>query len=291
MEFRANFPYTLRRDLYEHFFDQYTKLPSVFDTLFEVKDSEAAQEVITTGIGMGTPVLKREGEPIKFHSPMEGWEITFTHDAYADGIEVSHELRGDSYKLKNFVEDHAHSWARGIAYLKEQLAASVFNSNPAIYDGANFFSDSHTNKVGSSFDNNLSLTLDSTNLQTAITALESTNAYDERGNKILIKADTLLVPPALKWTAAVLLKSALTPGDADNDINVLQDILTPVVWPFLSSTAWYVGCAKQGIRFYNREGPLIDTWEDKDNKVIKASIYWRGCAGVLDWRYWIRGHA
>ena len=292
MLFRADFPYTLRRDLYQHFFDKYTQLPSIFDQIFEVQDSEAAQEVITSATGMGIPVPKKEGEPIKFHAPFEDWEVVFTHSSYADGLEVSHELAADSYKLKNFVQRHAQSWAKGVSYLKEKIAASVFNDNPEIYDGTNFFSDAHPNKVGGTFDNSLSLTLDATGLETAIYTLENTNAYDERGEKILLKADTLLVHPALKFTAAKLLNSTLSPGDADNDINVLKGILNLVSWPFLSSsTAWYVGCVKEGIRFYNREGPLINTWLDNDNMTAKASIYWRGCAGVLDWRYWVRGHA
>lgn len=292
MLFRADFPYTLRRDLYKHFFDKYTALPSIFDTIFDVQDSEAAQEVWTSATGMGIPVPKKEGESIKFHAPFEDWEVIFTHESYADGLEVSHELAEDSQKLRPFVQRHANSWAKGVSYLKEKIAASIFNDNPIIYDGTNFFSDTHPNKVGGTFDNNLSLALDAAGLETAIYTLENTNAYDERGEKILIKADTLLVHPALKFTAAKLLNSTLMPGEADNDINPLKGILNLVSWPFLSSpTAWYVGCVKEGVVFFNREGPIINTWIDNDRVVVKASVYWRGCAGVHDWRFWVRGHA
>jgi len=286
-----DFAYALRRDLYAYFFDQYEGLPSTYDKIFQVENSDNATEVWASGAGMGVPVSKPEGEPIKFHDPMEGWLATFTHAPYADGVNVTHELAADSKKLVPFMKRVTSTWARGVSYLKEDLAYGVFSSTAAIYDGYAFFSATHPSLVGGSYDNDNDTALTYTNLQTALIQAENTNAYDERGNRIRLVMDTLIVGPSLRYTAMNILKASMSPGDADNDINVLQGSLNLIVWPWISSaTEWYIGNAKQGLLFFNREGPSIDTWYDNNVKIWKASIYWRGCAGVTDWRYWLKGY-
>jgi hypothetical protein len=287
-----DFAYALRRDLYKYFFDQYEGLPSTYDKIFQVENSDNATETWASGVGMGIPVSKPEGEPIKFHDPFEGWLSTFTHVPYADGVIVTHELAADTKALPNFVKRVTGTWARGLSYMKEDIASSVFTSTSSIYDATTFFSDAHTNLVGTSFDNANAAALSYTNLQSALIQFENTNAYDERGNRIRLMADTLIVGPSLRYTAQNILGASLSPGDADNDMNVLKGSLNLIVWPWItSSTAWYLGSVKNGILFFNREGPTIDSWYDNDIKAWKASIYWRGCAGVTDWRYWLKGNA
>ena len=81
--------------------------------------------------------------------------------------------------------------------------------------------------------------LSSASLQAAITAMMK---FQNSAGKVLGTSPRyLLIPPDLLWTARVMLNSALLPGGANNDINVVQGIVEPVVVPqFTDTNNWYL---------------------------------------------------
>ena len=70
-------------------------------------------------------------------------------------------------------------------------------------------------------------------------------AIDNNGKRIRLKAEQLVVPPALEFQAEVILKSVLRSGTADNDLNPIKSTGmlpkgTHVVTRLSSSKAWWV---------------------------------------------------
>jgi hypothetical protein len=70
-------------------------------------------------------------------------------------------------------------------------------------------------------------------------------AVDNNGKRIRLKAEQLVVPPALEFQAEVILKSVLRSGTADNDLNPIKSTGmlpkgTHVVTRLSSSKAWWV---------------------------------------------------
>jgi hypothetical protein len=214
------------------------------------------------------------------------------------------------------VRDTARGWGAAWAALKDQLCADLFNNGALtaghqgtfdgtpedhpwedpypkfIFDGKPFLAASgngHPLLPGGSDvrHNKLALSLSSTNLETALQLLEDTNAVSAYGQKINVRADTLLVPRALQQTAKVIVGSELVPGSANNDINTHQGLLQAVTWRRLNtSTSWAVMKRGRGIRAHDSGVLRLSTEVRTDgtgNVAIRAVGYFGRT--VTDWRY------
>lgn len=115
---------------------------------------------------------------------------------------------------------------------------NVLAANPTMSDGIALFHANHGN-LGSTG-------LSESSLQAALTAIR--HQTDDRGNKIAVLANlpTLLVPPALEWTAAKLVNTSLVPatsigGQILGDINTLRGRCKLQVADWLDdANDWYV---------------------------------------------------
>mgnify|MGYP003121998804 FL=1 len=159
-----------------------------------------------------------------------------------------------------------------------------------IFDGNSWFNGAHTISGSSStFSNiNTSSALTEANLETHLTTMRSTNAVDERGDRIVIRPTHLIVPPALIFTANKILKSAQLPGSANNDINPLQGALIPVSWRAItdgaSSAAYWIICAQKGLRCYDSGAPTLRQYQHMNGDISIIAEFQFG-ATVKDWRY------
>ena len=127
----------------------------------------------------------------------------------------------------------------------------------------------------------------STNLQTGYNQITNTNNFDERGEKISLRPDVLLIPSSLRFTARTILESDNVVGSANNDINVTQNLVEPIEWQYLTDTdGWFLGHKQKGVRFLERKAPVIDFYQDETDKKFYATVDARWGATVLDWRYW-----
>lgn len=111
------------------------------------------------------------------------------------------------------------------------------------HDGKAFFAEDHPLHTGGPFSNKLTVQLRADSLANARasfgkarTALETMK--DEEGRPMGVTCDVLLVPPALRDTASILLMSDRLGGD---DPNPYKNAAELVVSPRLSSaTAWFL---------------------------------------------------
>lgn len=314
---RNQFTELLKADMYDVAFDAYEQLETVHDKVFEVKGSAGAWEQSTQLLGAGNLVEKPEHEPITYENAMEGFTIYGKNRTFAKGIEFSMEIVEDTppEKIANIVKEYAAQWAERAVQKKETFAAAFFNNGgltaghdtfnahitgvtpsgvptALCYDGKPFFNLSGNNRPlypggSASYYNGVALALSGTNIKTLYNLIRATNNVDSRGEKVMIKPDVILVPPALIFDALTLMNSSLIPGSGNNDINVLKGLLQPLEWQYLTDTdAWFIGKKQKGIVFHNRKPLTFDFWKDEDTKGYKASVVARWGAHVKDFRYW-----
>jgi phage major head subunit gpT-like protein len=160
-------------------------------------------------------------------------------------------------------------------------------------DSEELFSTSHDREDGGTAQSNASatgVTLTEANLETAQLAVRQVK--DGRGNLIMVKADTLLVPPELEKEARIITDSTLRSATGDNDLNVYRGVFKIVVWDYLgaaasggSATAWYLlDSGVHQLNFFWRVRPEFkqDTSFDTDMAMYKVRC--RFSNGHSDWR-------
>lgn len=275
--------------LTEIFYQHYEQLPPVRSLLFNVQSSDKAKET-DLRIGSFADPVKFDGTVV-YDQADRGYAVEYTHEHYARGFQVEKTLMEDMQYDNIFSQ--ASQMGTAFARKQEKDAASVFNNAFTVegYDGAELCANDHprSRTDSTAVDNLLTLTLTSDNLETAITTLESLG--DDRGEEISIVADILLVPRALRKTALELTESELTPGSANNAVNVHNGLQT-VVWPFLTDTnAWYVvdeAMMKRYLKWYDRITPEFAAEDSFDTLIRKYRGRMRYSYGYSDFR-WIVG--
>jgi phage major head subunit gpT-like protein len=168
-------------------------------------------------------------------------------------------------QLQMTVAQAAQVWRE---WKENQIAKLLENGDGttygAAYDGVSFFNDSHPiYEDGSTWDNSLALTLNQSNLQTAIETLLAVKRYNNStpfGNRTgqnLI----LVVPSALEFTAAQLTREKVIESGTEKD-NPVAGMFSYRVNRFLTDTnRWYVletGNVVKPLIYQERQVPVLD---------------------------------
>ena len=150
------------------------------------------------------------------------------------------------------------------------------------FDGKALFATDHPLLSGGTCSNLVEGELSVENLKKAIVMMR--NFKDEAGKKVVYKADTLVVPPALEFKAIELLNSINQADSELNNVNSLKGKLKIVVLDFLESdTAWFVmDSSRHELNFFWRVRPEFKREEDFDTLVAKYRGYMRYSYGYSD---------
>lgn len=266
---------------------------SMYPQIFNVMTSNKAFEKDTALSGIGQLEVVGELESIPYEDATPGWDVTYVHKKFAKGRMVSQEMIDD--EKYNMIQKLPKSLALAKMRTKEQAAADVLNygftaggGGLAAFTGGDslaLFSTAHVNRDGNvTQSNRITTALTQSSLQTVITAMK--NRRDSKNQLITFSPDTLIVPPALEFTARIILESSQETTNNYNNINPAKGALNLVVWPFLTSTtAWFVVDSKaHELNFFNRKddgvkGPVYDF----DNEAAKWKAVCRFSVGFSDW--------
>lgn len=307
--FRNQFTELITKDMYKVLFEQHDQLSNIGDQLFDMGTMDGAYEKETNLIGAGKMMERPEGNPINMENALEGDPIYGKARTYSAGTWFTNEQVQDAQKgeIANILKDYAKTWSQAYFQTIESERAKLFNyggytaghsifnnsvagtpdpSGDFVYDLKPFFNLSgnlRSNKVGSTFYNGHALALTADNLKTVYTRMTSQNNRDERGNLIQIIPNVLLVPPGQKFTAIEIIKNTNT----SNLRSSVENITDIVEWQFLTnSSAWFLGVKGKGIKFRNRQAPVIDFYQNPMDKKWYATFDSRFAFWVSDWRYW-----
>lgn len=309
---RSDFSEAMKKDMYDYYLDweKYDEISPVYEQLFDIMPSQAAYEKFNSAIGLGDLLEKPEGEDLKADAPLEGYTIYCKNRTYGRMVRFTMESVDDNQKFPNFLRTVVGTWKEALMRTKDRFYVKFFNYGPLtagdsvfdntitglvtdtsgdfIYDGLPFFDTVHPDKVGNTYANHTaSRALTHANLETTWLTFTNTNNRDERGNEIDMMPDTLLIPAGLRFTADRILKSQLYPGSADNDINTLNGIVTPLIWQRLSDTdGWFLGNKDKGLMGLDRMAPEFDFYQDETSKDYYATVIYRFGGCVTNWRFW-----
>ena len=255
----------------------------------ESSDRAFEEEVMLSGFAQAQ--VKPEGSGVTYESAQETFTARYTHETIALGFAITEEAIEDNL-YDRLASRYTKALARSMAQTKQVKAAAPLNNGlPGgsfqSGDGVTLFNTSHPTVAGS-FSNTLSTAADlnETSLEQAMIDI---NAFtDERGLKIAAKAQRMIVPSALQFTADRLMNSAGRTGTADNDINAIVSMgMVPQgyrVNNYLTDTdSWYlITDVPNGMKMFER-APLKTAMEgDFDTGNVRFKARERYVFGVSD---------
>lgn len=318
---QGSWPKGFVEDRYDFFFDGFDSTISMIDTLYEIKMvTEGAYDARTSAIGPGVLAQRTsENATVTYRRPSEGFTAYCAYRDFDDGLELTrNEVEYfPSSKVRDMVQTHITGWGRALRLTEDRFGASLFknggktaghddfknvvpgllsqNTDGLAYDATEFFNRStntRASKGGKTYHNALALNLNNANFGTLHDRIFVSNAFDERDEEVELKSmgkPVIVYPPQLRDSAIQALKSEYLPGaGAANDRNPWFNAVELVEWSLLraNSTAWYLGIAKMGIRFYRRGKPEIRMFRDESSGSYRATI--RASYGWMawNWRFW-----
>lgn len=283
---RASFGDILEPGFREIFFQTYSELPTIYDKIFHVLSSTKQDEKDSGISGIGQLVETTEGAAVTYEDVLQLYDKTYVHKKYTKGLKVTRELyEDDQYNIINRVPKLlANATARTVETTAADIFDNAFTSGTG-GDGQYLCSDSHPRAdAGTAQDNKDTQNLEETNLTTALLAMR--NTLDDKGQHILIRPDTLLIPPELEVTASVLLKSIGRTGTNYNEINPYAGRLNVIVWDYIDLTqAWFIlDSGLHQLNFFWRVKPEFSQDESFDTDAALYKVRCRFSVGFSDWK-------
>lgn len=297
----------------------WAEIPEEFLTVAKVKTAAECSDNpwghIETSVSTGaTPLPRRDGAPIQATNAgqdfvKQGKIRLFSRSM---GI-VQRQTEGENAQqvIEGLISNFQRTFVRDGKLARAQLYADVLvkgsltagdqetfdNSydNGArpdpypkfIYDGAPLFGTHATKHAGGSYSNYGTNVLASAGLDLTRTALNKTNAVDERGKRIAIMMNTVIVPQQLQYTIDQLIDSSKDPATANGGSNPFQNKLRRIVLPQLDDAdGWYGGMAGEGIVFIDGGVPEFTVEFDQLTKTTWVYGEMRYGCYAEEWRYW-----
>lgn len=285
----------MTREMFREFLDPviwgiyeqtFNKGDDIIPLLFDVNNTELAQEKVT-GIG-GLGLMQPWDGTVHYDSPEALWTKYYIPQKYSIGIQIERELWDDAQHTE--IKDRVQRATLSVFRTRQLHATSIFNNafNPNFPgpDGAPLCGDhplSPTNSTTQSNAGNLPFTIDNIE-ETRVRMREFT---DDRGNRLLLNPDTLIVPPRLEMQAQEFLQSTGRADTADNADNVRKGAYKIVTLDFLDdSNTWFMvdsGEMKRLLKWFERRKPVPERNEDFDTEFLKWKYVCRYAYGFHGW--------
>lgn len=259
----------------------YAQYPSQWSDIFEVYNSDKAQEREVEMKFLGLGQLRPEGSGTAFDSMGERVLTTYTHRVISLGFAITHLAQINNLYKSKFPLG-VKSLKKSMAQTKEVLGASVLNNGFSasfpIGDGRPLFDTAHPIDTGT-VSNTLAVPADlgEAPLESAILGIRQFR--DQSGLITMAKPTKLIVAFQGEFVADRLLGSAFRTGVNTNDISAVyntsavpegyrvnQFINLPNFWMVMTD-------ASDGFKHYVREGLETDMYTEfsTDNLLVKAT--------------------
>lgn len=262
-----------------------TQYDKVFNVVKSGRNYEDDQELFGTGL---VPQMS-EGGGVSYDTIGEGASIRYTHINYGLGAIITRNMYDDDLygKINNITKMLAKSGMHSIEIIGANVLNRAFSNSYLGADGLELCSTLHTTALGGTYRNEPSVAadLDVTSYEQMLIDL-ATQPIDNRGLKLPVKAQKLIIPTALEWEAQKILKSSQTPGIANNDYNPAQGTMPGgyMTMDWLTDTAaWFVKTdVMNGLTWMWRRKPDFSQDNDFDSDNAKFKTTFRCVAGWTD---------
>lgn len=271
--------------------DAYDEFEVKWTSLFDQYTSRKAFEEDVGVSGFGLLQVKPEGAAVTFDTMTQGYLNRYTHIVYASGFIITKEMRDDD-QYDVVAEKRAKGLAFSVRQTYEVLGHNVynraFNTSYTGGDGLCLLNSAHTNVAGGTWANVPTVTSSLSEASLEQARIDIMRYTNDRGLRINVMPQSLVIPPELEAEAHRILKSKLRVGTPNNDPNFIgQAGMFPkgiVVTPYLSSTtAWFVRTNVQdGMKYFEREAPDFSADNDWDTENAKYKVMFRCSFGWTD---------
>ena len=270
---------------------EYARYDNESAEIYDTESSERAFEEEVMLSGFGSAPVKAEGTAISFDDAQEAYTARYTHETIALAFSITEEAIEDNL-YDRLASRYTKALARSMANTKQVKGAATlnnaFDSTFTGGDAKELCATDHPLVNNNDLRNTPSTAADlnETSLENAL--IDIAAFVDERGLKVSVKGEKLLVPPALQFVADRLLESTLRPGTADNDINATRNMgMLPqgyTVNHYLTDTdAWFVKTdAPRGFIHFERMGMSTKMEGDFDTGNVRFKARERYSFGWSD---------
>ncbi|MCP4585328.1 hypothetical protein [Pseudoalteromonas sp.] len=233
--------------------------------LMTTKSSSKAREQNIERSGLGSPVVKGEGEGVTYDTQIAGAEqswyplvralaVRITEEAIDDNL---YELNGGGDGLKEIFHDLSEALAENeevedARFLQEGDTTTYHTCR----DTLALFSASHTRLDASTYSNTSTAYSDLTYTSFWASVVACENQLNHRQHRVGKKVKNIWIPPELERNAIEILKSTDRPDTANRAINAMVSSgrkISIKAWPHLTDTdAWFLQLDGDGIIKFNR---------------------------------------
>ena len=297
--------------------EAYEAVPTTYDSLVEVRPIEETNLYGIKGTeiqGVGRFKIREDKQEVEADEPGQGPTWQGKVRQFSRRIDIPKRMvdaANAANRITSMVQEFAQDFGRTAALDKDEFWADMYqkgtltagsrrlfdgsfpeNTDPNpefIYTGQPWFDTAHS-VAGTNYANHVATrALSTANLQSSLITMRSTNNVNDRGDRIRVRPDTLIVPAALEYTARTILESSQLPGSANNDINAVRGALDLVVWDALadsaSSAAWWLSQRGQGKRSYESGAPTFRLAFDEKTQTWMLIAEFLFCPVVTNWRF------
>ena len=239
---------------------EYARYENQHEQIFDTETSDRAFEEEVMLSGFGTAQVKPEGSGVNYDDATESFTARYTHETIALAFAITEEAVEDNL-YDTISSRYTKALARSMANAKQVKGANVlnnaFSSSFTGGDGKELCATDHPS-TGGTISNELatSADLNETSLEQAL--IDIAGLTDDRGLKIALNGQKLIIPVNLQFTAERLMKSGQRTGTSDNDINAVGSMgMIPqgyVVNNYLTDTdAFFIKTdAPNGLKHFQR---------------------------------------
>lgn len=256
----------------------------------EMNSTKASEKYGFLGANPSMREFKDERQPSGFQEQA----FTIANKKYESTISISTDaLDDDQYGQ---IALQVRRLGETVRQYKEEVAYTVIGEGDQstyglCYDGKTFFANDHAEGTYyTTAQDNLGSSVLSQSSLSATRAIMM-GFRDDRGNKLKIVPDTLIVPPELEDTALQLTKSATV--DASGNVNVNQGRYKVLVTPFITDTDSWILAKTNGVMkpliYQNRQEAVFQALEGNTETGFMRDEYMYGVKcrfafGYGDWR-------
>lgn len=279
--------------------DAYKQYDVEYSDLFDKFTSRKAFEEDVGGSYFGLASVKGEGAPVSYDSARQGFTSRYNHVVYALGFVITREIvEDDQYDVVGKLK--AGSLAFSMRQTKEINGANVynraFNASFVGGDGATLIasaggggSTSAPNIAGGTYTNGVATAVDLSEAALEQACIDIAAFTNDRGLKIAVRTEALIIPKELMFEAQRILKSQGRVGTNNNDLNALMVMgMVPkiIVNHYLTDTdAWFIRTNVQnGLKYFERRADEFGMDEDFDTENAKYKATSRYSFGWSDRR-------
>ena len=206
---------------------EYNRYENQHAEIFPAEASDRAFEEEVMLSGFGSAPVKQEGAGVVFDQAQETFTARYTHDTIALAFSITEEAIEDNL-YDRLAARYTRALARSMSNTKQVKAAAVLNNAQVTTalggDGVSLINAIHPLATGGTFSNVLAVAADLNETSLEQSLIDIAGFVDERGLKVALNGQKMIIPKELQFTAERLMKSPQRTSTADNDINALVNM-------------------------------------------------------------------